>query len=179
MDYEAWVAEQDATVIPFPLGQFERAANERESELDQLAVRTKRDPQPCEHQASFVDEQARRVTCRACGVELDPVHVLAKLAGSREYLVRQGRSLRHEAASLQATVDRLKRDERNAKARLRNAEHPALKEARQALGECEKLLWDARGQLGSASPLEPRLMRAWSRARRAAEALRPANAATL
>lgn len=174
-DQKVWDNEHDAEVIPFPRGQFERTANERESRLDTLPVRPEhRSKSKCDHARSWVNEADRTVECRDCGVALDPIRVLAKLADRREWLVRDGMMLRNEATHLRTLVEKLKRDEKNAKARLRNAEHPATKEARLAMGEAEKVLWDARGKLAFDPTLEARCSAAWSRLRRAAEALKPA-----
>jgi hypothetical protein len=110
-------------VVPFPRGQFERGHNERDAALEELPVRSKHTALTCHHRqhGSFVDEGARVVTCRGCGVVLDPIEVLAWLARDREWLVNQGRGLRNERDHLQRQVDELKRQERNAKSRIRRA----------------------------------------------------------
>lgn len=168
------MTEHDDNVVPFPRGQFEKARNEHESALDVLPVRVDRGTKlRCQHERSTVNEADRTVTCRDCDAVLDPIHVLARLAGNREYLVNHGRMLRREATYLQTRVDDLERQEKNLKARLRRAEHPALKEARLALGEAEKVLWDVQAKIAFDPTLRDRTTAAWSRIRRAAEALKP------
>lgn len=113
----------DENVVPFPRGQFERMQNEREAALEELPVRTKREARTCWHRqhGTFVAESARAVTCRGCGAALDPIEVLAWIAHDRENLVHAGRCLRSERDYLEQEVEKLKRQERNAKARIRRA----------------------------------------------------------
>lgn len=177
--------DYDAEIIPFPKGQFERAHNERESALDEEPVRIERGSKKhCYHHRSMVNEYDRTLICRDCEAPLDPIHVLARLASSRESLILRGRSLRLEVDGLAASVEKLKRDEKNTKARLRNAEHPALKEARLALKEGEAAFWHVSElmlKLGieeSDSKLYQQVINAWGRCTRAANKLRPSNAAT-
>lgn len=110
-------------VVPFPRGQFEKASNEREALLDELPVRTDQTLRACFHRehGTKVSEGARTVKCRGCDVDLDPIEVLSWLARDRENLVWQGRRLRNERDYLEQEVEKLKRDERNAKARIRRA----------------------------------------------------------
>jgi hypothetical protein len=172
------VSDYDADVIPFPRGQFEKRRNERESLLDERPVRAKRGSlRACHHDQSVVDEAARTVLCRACGVALDPVAVLARIAHNREGLVHRGMMLRAEAEHLQKRVDDLGRKEKNLKARLRRAEHPALKEARQTLVAAEKVLWEAHSKLAFDPTLSEKVMHVWSTCRRVADKLRPTNIA--
>lgn len=115
--------EFEAAVIPFPRGQFERMQNEREAALEELPVRTRHESRECWHRqhGSFVSEGARTVTCRGCGVALDPIEVLAQIARNREGLVHAGQRLRRERDYLTREVEELKRQERNAKSRIRTA----------------------------------------------------------
>lgn len=183
MPYAEFIARQDADIIPFPKGQFEHQANKRAAALDELPVTVERGSKTkCSHQRSSLNEHDRTVNCRDCGVPLDPIDVLRRLANSREYLVRQGMSLRHEVDSLSKTVEALKRDEKNTKARLRNAEHPTLKEARLSLKEAGDAFWAVQGmmqKLGveeSDSKLYQQVISAWQRCRRVADKLRPSQA---
>lgn len=116
--------ERDDNVVPFPRGQFEKAMNEHESALDQLMVRrADRTREGCDHLrvGVYVSAADRTVTCRGCGVAMDPIAVLDSIAGSREMLVHQGRALRNERDYLRVEVEKLKRAEANAKARIRAA----------------------------------------------------------
>lgn len=113
--------DYDANVVPFPRGQFERSQNARDATLDELAIRTQREPRSCAHTRSWVDEAARKLKCRDCEVDLDPIDVLATLACRREQLVHHGMRLRSEVEHLSERVEELKREERNAKSRIRNA----------------------------------------------------------
>ena len=113
--------DHDDNVVPFPRSPHERAHNDREAALEQEPVRPQRTPSPCRHDASFVDMRARTVNCRRCGVALDPIDVLHSLAVHRERLIMRGRALRHEVEYLTEQLDRLKRLEVNAKARIRTA----------------------------------------------------------
>lgn len=115
--------ERDTTIIPFPRGQLERLHNQREAAFEDLPVRTKHAPRTCWHRerGAYVDEAARKVSCRGCGVDLDPIEVLSWIARDRESLVRRDQALRRERDYLEREVERLKRAERNAKARIRTA----------------------------------------------------------
>lgn len=108
-----------AQVIPLPR-PF--AYNTREAKLDEeCVVRTSREPRPCSHARSFVDRAARTVTCRACGVALDPIDVLDAIARDRESIVSRGMMLRRQVDDLAKQVATLERVERNAKSRIRTA----------------------------------------------------------
>lgn len=116
--------EDDNVVVPFPRRQFE--GNSREAAHEELPVRTRRGldrKKVCDHNrhGSWVDERARTVTCRGCGIPLDPIAVLTSFARSRESLIDRGRALRQEVDHLTDRVARLKRDETNAKSRIRTA----------------------------------------------------------
>jgi hypothetical protein len=138
-------------LVPFPRGQFEKRQNEREAAFDEEPVRIERGVRTCNHDRSTVNEQARTLTCRDCGVALDPIYVLSRLA--------------------------LKRQEKNTKARLRNAQHPALKDARQALSEAQKVLLEAERKLAFDPPLQERVRTTWGKCSRAYDALRPSRVA--
>lgn len=113
----------DDNIIPFPRGQFEVAQNKRESLFDEEPIRSKRDGRSCWHSQHgvWVDSGTRKVTCRGCGTEMDPIDALAWLASQREQLLSRGLNLRREADDLYVRVEDLKRQERNAKSRIRSA----------------------------------------------------------
>lgn len=80
---------------------------------------TKRAYRKCQHRYVDVDDVLRKVHCRKCGTELDPIQVLIGLATEyrlRDYKIKQLEDLEH------------KRERRNFKAR----------EQRQAKREAEK-----------------------------------------
>lgn len=149
------VDDGDGLVILFPKGQFEKGMNERESALDELPVRRRREGRACRHHEEhgvFVSTSSRLVTCRGCEVVLDPIEVLDWIAGLRENLVNRGLSLRREADYLQEKVTELERVERNARARIkaarkRRADGDALRVAARALAErAERRNWDEMGE---------------------------------
>lgn len=73
----------------------------------------------CRHDRAQLDEEARRVHCRDCGCELEAFAVLLQLARASERYIRQRDHAAREARQVQQRVQDLKRQERNAKARLR------------------------------------------------------------
>lgn len=111
----------DSNVVPFPRGQFEQ--NRVEALFEELPVRSAPYHRTCDHTraGATVNAQDRRVHCRACKVELDPISVLAALASNRENLVFAGLRLRREVEHLTERLERLRKDETNAKARIRKA----------------------------------------------------------
>lgn len=113
-----------AQVIPHPsAGELNRQQNEHVDALEQLPVR--HTPRPaydaCRHKRTWIDTGARKLTCRDCDVEVDPIDVLSMLAGDREFYVNQARYLRRDVKRVTAELRELERQERNAKSRIRNA----------------------------------------------------------
>lgn len=107
------------SAIDQPLRSFH---NEREAALDELPVRTERDkPSDCDHRRTWVNEAARTLTCRDCDCAVDPISTLAQLARNREFYVTQARWLRNDLDRVRRELTDLERQERNAKARIRNA----------------------------------------------------------
>lgn len=107
-------------VIPMPRRTVER--NKVENHLEELPVRAAGwKSQACRHDGSVVDGDARTLTCRVCEVPLDPIDVLAKLARHREQEIQSAHRWRRETDSLMETVARLRREETNAKSRIRTA----------------------------------------------------------
>lgn len=65
----------------------------------------------CRHRQSHFDRLARRVWCRDCGVDLDPIAVIADLAGEWDRLLdarRETARLHKEIADLEAQRKRLR-----------------------------------------------------------------------
>jgi FtsZ-binding cell division protein ZapB len=111
-------------LIPLPGALHRKAQNERSQAFDDLTVRPKPftgGKRECDHRRSWVDVRARRLFCRDCEVELDPIDVLGRLASRREHEVRTVLTLRYEIDRLTETKAKLEREERNAKSRIRNA----------------------------------------------------------
>lgn len=114
--------EMGAEVIPLPSADpVNRMNNEREDALDALPVRTKQEHGACKHRGTWVSESARTLMCRKCGVPVDPIDALVRLARNREFYANQARWLRGDVERLSREVDELKRQERNAKSRIRSA----------------------------------------------------------
>jgi hypothetical protein len=136
------VSEDDwmADVVQLPSADpLVRARNEREAELEELPVRTAPHTRSCPHRRTYVSREARTLKCRDCGVDVDPIETLAELASGHEHLMRSRRYLRGEIDRQREQLDRLKRDERNAKSRIRGArrrrdDRGALIEAAKAAG---------------------------------------------
>lgn len=126
------MTEEDAgaQIIHLPTAtEPEREAVEDERELDALGVRHERDRHGhnrvtrCWHEqhAAKVDGKGRRCYCGGCGAERDPYEVLQDVASRNEQIVGNRRRLKREVRYLVEKVERLKADERNAKARIRRA----------------------------------------------------------
>lgn len=113
--------DYDDNVVPFPKSALDRAQNMGEAALAELPVLQRHAPRACSHERSWVDPHARTVNCRDCGIALDPIDVLTEIAARRERVVYHGRRMRRAADYLEHEVERLKREERNAKARLKRA----------------------------------------------------------
>lgn len=72
----------------------------------------------CAHRAVQVDEEKREVTCRSCGRVLDAFNVLLEYATNERNLVSRRKMLGEKLQRLHDEVERLKRDEKNIRARL-------------------------------------------------------------
>lgn len=75
----------------------------------------------CFHKQVTVDEQARKVHCARCGDEMDPFRALLDFAQRMQLEGGWLKRLRTEKRSVATRVEELKREERNAKARLKRA----------------------------------------------------------
>jgi chromosome segregation ATPase len=113
----------DAEIIPLPSAQpLARTRNQQEARLETLTVRPADwRPRTCAHERSVVSQRARTLQCRDCGVDLDPIDVLSRLANQRERELRDAMHVRRELDYLRAELERLRREERNAKSRIRTA----------------------------------------------------------
>lgn len=117
----AGVDDDPDNLIPFPASaSFDE--NAREAEKDAIPVREGYGRGHCLHDRTTVYENARELVCRDCGAVLDPVDFLVRLARVRAHEVSRVQRLRAEERRLLERVDDLKREERNAKGRLRTAE---------------------------------------------------------
>ena len=88
---------------------------------DDAGVRTRPEPPLCLHWAFELDEETRRVTCGRCGREIAPFNALLRLAHEDAHYVRRLAALQAQIRLADARLDGLKREERNAKARIRRA----------------------------------------------------------
>lgn len=118
----------DDNVLALPIGDARRAHNQRESEIADLPVSSKRSYSldACKHAHSVVDARARTVTCSSCGVTLDPIEVLDRIAVEFAEPIRRVHEAQRRFRELSENVWRLEREERNAKGRVRAARRRAL-----------------------------------------------------
>lgn len=75
----------------------------------------------CKHRQVIVDEQRHLVSCRTCGLDLDPLFVLLQYAKEERRFHYASEWRRREQAELNTSIDKLKAEESRIKARLRNA----------------------------------------------------------
>jgi hypothetical protein len=74
----------------------------------------------CQHQGKItIDEVLRRATCDACGATLDPVEVLLGWARHWNRLADSCRALQAEIDRRTKSLEDLKREEQNCRARIR------------------------------------------------------------
>lgn len=146
-------------VFPLPRRTVER--NKLENHLEELPVRPagwKARAAACDHRGAWIDEAARTLKCRKCGVELDPIEHLGKIAHRREQEIQSAHRWRRETDDLMKTVERLRREETNAKSRIRTArkklaaipdEVAAIEAAAEALVNARRYgpSWDETGEV--------------------------------
>lgn len=83
-------------------------------------ARTKqKDYTGCQHMYVLVDEELRTLECEDCGVPVDPISHMVKQAYEEVQFCYTLDVLRQEASRLRESIDVLKKEERNAKARVR------------------------------------------------------------
>ena len=75
----------------------------------------------CQHRYVWVVEKTRMLTCRDCEADIEPFDFVLEWANSGAILNNNRKWLLNEKKRLQARVVELKREERNTKARIRNA----------------------------------------------------------
>jgi hypothetical protein len=86
-----------------------------------LDVRNPAGGRPCRHSRVYVDEHRRAVECQDCEAPLDPLWVLTQYAYRERRFHFALQTLRQKKRELQKEIEELKREERNAKQRLRRA----------------------------------------------------------
>lgn len=77
---------------------------------------------PCGHGKYMVHEKSRVITCKRCKCELDPFTVIRLIADDWKVLDDDIRRLQAEKSWAQKRLDELRKQEANAKARLRRIE---------------------------------------------------------
>jgi len=77
----------------------------------------------CHHRRFNIDTSSRRVYCRDCGQEVDALSALMVFTTEWSHFESGLERMRSQKEELSARVEELKREERNAKARLARAKH--------------------------------------------------------
>ncbi|MCW7548443.1 hypothetical protein OO184_10935 [Photorhabdus sp. APURE] len=80
----------------------------------------------CKHSAITVNEQYRVLTCNRCGCNIDAFDFVLRCAYDGERVVREIDELLKQRDTLRSSCDKLAQEEKNAKARLRNAKSQVL-----------------------------------------------------
>ncbi|MDE9480008.1 hypothetical protein KKI90_23160 [Xenorhabdus bovienii] len=75
----------------------------------------------CKHGAITVNEQYRVVTCNRCGCNINAFDHLLESARQAECVVREIQELYQRRDELRTACDKLQREEKNTKVRLRGA----------------------------------------------------------
>ncbi|EFB9701793.1 hypothetical protein [Escherichia coli] len=73
----------------------------------------------CQHFRTTISEVNRTITCKRCGLALDPFELVLDRARNGENIVSEIKSLYTKRDALREAVAKLEREEKNAKARLR------------------------------------------------------------
>lgn len=76
----------------------------------------------CYHQYFILDNEKREVTCRKCGVVVDAFDALVTVSLDWTQYVSNQKMCREESDKAAARLEELKRQERNARARLKRLE---------------------------------------------------------
>jgi hypothetical protein len=163
-------------LVPFPIAP-EVARRLADRDGPDSPVGRKPGFRDCWHEKVELNIAARHIRCLACEEIIDPIAWIDNLAREWDSYLYRWRDARLKIEAIEKRLAEAERKERNLKARLRNAEHPRVKEARQLLGEAEKVMWRAQEKLGFDPTLQKELLGVWQRCRRVAEQLRPSRVA--
>lgn len=89
--------------------------------LESKRIQTKKVPfdETCRHKFLWADEKLRALQCKNCKQVIDPFDFLWRWARGEEIVISQVAELERKRKQLYAEIEELKRQERNAKARLR------------------------------------------------------------
>lgn len=87
----------------------------QEPKLDNLPYR-------CMHMKLHVDSHHRSLTCRRCGAIVDPFDWINSVADGETKVEWELKALRREITDHREGLERLKREEVNTRARIRNAQ---------------------------------------------------------
>jgi len=143
----------DTNVVSLPIGDQRRERNLRESEIAELPIgRAPYKLGTCRHEHSVVDVRARTLTCGSCNVPLDPIDVLDRIAYEFAAPLRKAQDAEQRFRDLQASLGRLEREERNAKARVRTARTRALEFDAAAVEAACRAAWGVIGRDFDAQP---------------------------
>ncbi len=110
----------DKTIIPFP---------SRDGDVADLLHVQKPDKAFCRHQRVELDEKNRTIECGDCGTLLEPFDWALRWADKLSRENQQVIQMRKERASLLKSLEVLRLEERNTKARLKRARESAREAA--------------------------------------------------
>ncbi|MEZ5537613.1 MAG: hypothetical protein R3F02_18590 [Thiolinea sp.] len=102
----------DKTIIPFP---------SQEADITDLANVQKPDKQYCRHARVILVESSRVIECRDCGSLVEPFDWALRWSDKNSREVQQVKQMRKERKSLLESIEKLRREEQNTKARLKRA----------------------------------------------------------
>ena len=117
--------ESDMTVARAADGDADQS-----NEAPILSMPADRDDEPsafevlrssCLHGSFKLRTSTQTVTCGACGVEMSPWVALLRIADEWDRLARNRDALRRQVADIRRRISALKREEQNAKTRVRRA----------------------------------------------------------
>lgn len=116
-------ARRDNRALQTRIAELENklaSANETISKrVDPLLVETRGEHRTSEckyHPAFFVDEHTRKITCRWCGSEIDPIEVLIGLSKKERHFVHWLEAYRRETQDLKVEIEKLKAERKNLRA---------------------------------------------------------------
>ncbi len=94
-------------------------------------------PYRCTHMKLHVDSHHRSLTCRRCGAVVDPFDWINSVADGETKVEWELKALRREITDHREGLERLKREEVNTRARIRNAQFK-LNDVQMQLSAAEK-----------------------------------------